>query len=102
MWTSLLGRCSTSCCAWRPSNGRLAERLFDNQPQRKVDYDNLVAACLPELRARTGRRGQTLLEYLDRFMAEHDVDANPGALGDGGSRAVLGIYYREETNGAPR
>lgn len=70
--------------------------------QRKVAYDNLIPDCLPELQRRAGRRGQSLLEHLDRFMAEHDRDANPEASGEGRSRAVLGIYYREEELGDPR
>lgn len=64
--------------------------------QRKVAYDNLVAACLPELRERAARRGQTLLEALDEFMSAHDRDANPSVSGDGRHRAVIGIYYYEE------
>jgi len=64
--------------------------------QRKVAYDNLVADCLPELRKRSGRKGQHLLEELDRFMSRHDRDANPRARGKGRHRAVLGIYYFEE------
>ena len=63
--------------------------------QRKVAYDNLLSDCLPELKDRAARRGQSLLEYLDRFMARHDRDANPQAVGEGRSRAVLGIYYHE-------
>jgi hypothetical protein len=64
--------------------------------QRKVAYDNLVAACLPELRDRAARRGQTLLEALDEFMAAHDRDSNPSVSGEGRHRAVIGIYYYEE------
>lgn len=64
--------------------------------QRKVAYDGLVAECLPKLRERAGRRGQALLEYLDRFMSAHDRDANPQVTGTGRHRAVLGIYYFEE------
>lgn len=64
--------------------------------QRKVAYDNLVAACLPELRDRAARRGQTLLEALDEFMAANDRDANASASGEGRHRAVIGIYYYEE------
>jgi hypothetical protein len=69
--------------------------------QRKVAYDNLVAACLPELRERAARRGQTLLEALDEFMSAHDRDANPSVSGDGRHRAVIGIYYYEEPVGKP-
>jgi len=69
--------------------------------QRKVAYDNLVAACLPELRERAARRGQTLLEALDEFMSAHDRDVNPSALGDGRHRAVIGIYYYEEPVAKP-
>lgn len=64
--------------------------------QRKVAYDNLVAACLPELRERAARRGQTLLEALDRFMSANDRDATPSLAADGRHRAVVGIYYYEE------
>jgi Family of unknown function (DUF6502) len=64
--------------------------------QRKVAYDNLVSACLPELRERAARRGQTLLEALDEFMAANDRDANPSVGGEGRHRAVIGIYYYEE------
>ena len=65
--------------------------------QRKVAYDNLVAECLPELRSRAGRRGQTLLEALDQFMSAHDRDTNPEVAGSGRHRAVLGVYYFEES-----
>ena len=64
--------------------------------QRKVEYDNLVVSSLPELRRRAGRRGQTLLEALNAFMAEHDRDTNPDLDEEAGSRAVIGIYYFEE------
>lgn len=64
--------------------------------QRKVEYDNLVASALPELRRRARRRGQSVLEALNEFMAKHDVDTNADLDEDGGRRAVLGIYYYEE------
>jgi hypothetical protein len=67
--------------------------------QRKVAYDRLVAECLPELRERAARRGQTLLEALDEFMSAHDRDTNPDVQGSGRHRAVLGIYYYEEPVG---
>lgn len=63
--------------------------------QRKVAYDNVVASCLPELRTRVGANAQALLESFDRFLAQHDQDLTPEASGDGGKRAVIGIYYRE-------
>ena len=65
--------------------------------QRKVEYDNLLVTSLPELRRRAGRRGQSLLEALNTFMAKHDRDSNPEAEGPAGSRAVIGIYYYEES-----
>lgn len=63
--------------------------------QRKVAYDNLVATCLPALRADAAERSQALLEHLDAFMARHDRDANPEAEGPGRHRAVLSIHYLE-------
>jgi hypothetical protein len=68
------------------------ERFF----QRKVYYDNLQLQCLPALRDLSADRGQELLELLDRWMSEHDLDANPMAEGPGGKRAGIGIYYFEE------
>ena len=64
--------------------------------QRKVAYDNLVTAPLPELRELARRRSQSLLEALDREMAPNDRDANPEVEGDGRHRVVLGIYYLEQ------
>lgn len=64
--------------------------------QRKVAYDNLVAASLPDARERSARGGQSLLERLDRFLSRHDRDANPEVQGEGRHRVVLGIYYYEE------
>lgn len=68
------------------------ERFF----QRKVYYDNLQADCLPDLRDLSAERGQQLLELLDRWMSERDLDANPQAEGPGGKRAGIGVYYFEE------
>jgi hypothetical protein len=65
--------------------------------QRKVAYDGLVAECLPALREKAGRRGQALLETLDRVMSANDREANPSVSGTGRHRAVLGIYYFEES-----
>lgn len=64
--------------------------------QRKVSYDNLPQEFLPELRAGVAAQAQALLEELDRLMATHDRDVNPGAAGTGRHRAAIGIYYYEE------
>ena len=66
--------------------------------QRKVFYDNLSSACLPELRDLSAEQGQELLELLDRFMARHDMDGKPDPDGLGGHRAGIGIYYFEEND----
>lgn len=78
----------------------LSEPPEDAFFQRKVAYDNLRAACLPELRSRVGTDAQALLERFDRFLSVNDLDSSPDASGEGGKRAVIGIYYREhDTNG---
>ena len=64
--------------------------------QRKVSYDNLPAEVLQELRTMSARESQALLEKLDRWLAAHDRDANPGVDGSGRKRAGVGIYYFEE------
>jgi hypothetical protein len=64
--------------------------------QRKVAYDNLVRDA-GELRKVAADKAQRLLEDLDAVMAAADRDATPGARGSGRRRAVLGVYYYEET-----
>lgn len=68
--------------------------------QRKVSYDNLPASYLPLLRERLSKRGQELLEELNADMAAHDRDARPhGEVTgeDARSRAMVGIYYYEDS-----
>ena len=65
--------------------------------QRKVAYDNLPAAALPEFRALATRDAQALLERLNQWLAEHDRDTNPDVAGSGRHRAGVGIYYFEES-----
>jgi hypothetical protein len=74
--------------------GEDEERLF----QRKVYYDNLPEQCLPELKALTRRQGQELLEKLNEWMAQHDRDTNPDAVGTGRRAAGIGVYYFERNN----
>ena len=63
--------------------------------QRKVCYDNLPEEALTMLRSLTHARAQEMLESFDRWMAEHDRDANPAAEGTGRKRAGIGVYYFE-------
>lgn len=73
----------------------------DARFQRKVMYDNLPAEVLPKFRALSGARAQKLLEELDRWLAEHDRDANPAVKGTGRMCAGLGIYYFERPHETP-
>lgn len=68
--------------------------------QRKVAYDNLPAKYLPQLRALLARKGQSLLEELNADMSANDLDqdaAPPPLDEDERSRAMIGIYYYEES-----
>ncbi len=64
--------------------------------QRKVAYDNLPDEVLPLFRQYSAKRAQTLLENLDRWLAQHDRDVTPAVKGTGRNNAGIGIYYFEE------
>lgn len=64
--------------------------------QRKVAYDNLPGEAMPQLRKLSAEKSQALLEELNRWLREHDRDANPDVRGSGRKRAGIGIYYFEE------
>ncbi len=64
--------------------------------QRKVAYDNLPDQALPKFRKLSARKAQTLLEYLDQWLAQRDRDTQPEVVGEGRNRAGVGIYYFEE------
>ena len=64
--------------------------------QRKVAYDNLPDEILPGFRKYSAKRAQTLLENLDRWLAQHDRDVTPTVKGTGRNNAGIGIYYFEE------
>lgn len=64
--------------------------------QRKVSYDNLPEEILSQLRTMTTKKGQSLLEEMDRWLSRHDRDVNPDVRGTGKKRAGIGIYYFEE------
>jgi hypothetical protein len=64
--------------------------------QRKVMYDNLPLEAMDEFRAVSSRHAQELIELLDRWLAEHDRDANPAVSGSGRMRAGVGVFSFEE------
>lgn len=64
--------------------------------QRKVSYDNLPDEVIPELLNMSAKRGQTLLEDVDKWLSQYDRDVNPTVNGTGKKRAGIGIYYFEE------
>lgn len=74
----------------------LRSRTQESFFQRKVAYDNLPVGIVQELRRLSASRGQTWLEELDRWLAQHDRDTNPSVGGSGRIRAGVGIYYFEE------
>lgn len=69
--------------------------------QRKVMYDNLPVEAMDEFRTLTARHAQELIELLDRWLAQHDRDANPAVHGSGRVRAGVGIFSFEELIAPP-
>jgi len=74
----------------------LRSRTQESFFQRKVAYDNLPVEIVQELRRLSSSKGQTWLEEMDRWLAQHDRDINPSVGGSGRIRAGVGIYYFEE------
>jgi len=64
--------------------------------QRKVMYDNVPVEALQEFRRLGSSQAQALLEKLDKWLSQHDRDANPKTTGTGRIRTGIGIYYFEE------
>jgi hypothetical protein len=64
--------------------------------QRKVAYDNLPDEILPVFRKHSAKKAQSLLENLDRWLAQRDRDVTPTVKGTGRNNAGIGIYYFEE------
>lgn len=64
--------------------------------QRKVMYDNVPVEALQEFRRLSSSQAQALLEKLDKWLSQHDRDANPKTTGTGQIRTGIGIYYFEE------
>lgn len=65
----------------------------DARFQRKVMYHALPAGALPAFRKLSANQAQALLEKLDRWLADHDIDP---AAGEPTARVGLGIYYFED------
>jgi hypothetical protein len=63
--------------------------------QTKVSYDNVPVEYLEPFRKLSRRMSQSLLEELDRWLAEHDRDYNPDLLGSGKARTGLMIFQFE-------
>ena len=69
----------------------------DARFQRKVMYDAIPVEYIPQFRRLSARLGQSLLEQLNTWLAEHDKEDNPEIEGSGRARLGLGIYLLEET-----
>jgi Family of unknown function (DUF6502) len=67
----------------------------DPRFQRKVSYRSIAAEHLPAFRKLSSAHAQTLLEKLDRWLAEHD-EVGPDDTHIPRAQVGLGIYYMEE------
>jgi len=76
----------------RGTGGRDEDPRF----QRKVMYHSMPADALPAFRKLSAQRAQALLEALDRWLAEHDIDNPPDQPELPRARIGVGIYYFEE------
>jgi hypothetical protein len=61
--------------------------------QRKVFYDNIGAAALPELRGRVRTLGGDFAQAVNQVLGTYDRDRNPDAPGGARTRAVVAVYY---------
>jgi len=61
--------------------------------QRKVSNRFVKADAVPRFRKLSARRSQVLLESLDSWLTEHEM--NSGDAPDGGRYVSVGIYYYE-------
>lgn len=65
--------------------------------QRKAWSDNIPVEALPVMRERSRLHGQAALESFAEQLSRFDRDVTPNSEGTGRARAVLGVYYYEET-----
>jgi hypothetical protein len=67
----------------------------DPRFQRKVSYRSIAAEHLPAFRKLSASHAQSLLEKLDRWLADHD-NVGPDDTHIPRAQVGLGIYYMEE------
>jgi len=63
--------------------------------QRKVLYDNIGAAALPELRTQVRALGADFTQAVNQLLGRYDRDRNPAAPGGARTRAIVAVYYFE-------
>jgi len=61
--------------------------------QRKVFYDHIGAAALPELRSQVRALGGDFVQAVNQLLATYDRDRNPTAPGGARTRAAVVVYY---------
>ncbi|MEM7469664.1 MAG: DUF6502 family protein [Pseudomonadota bacterium] len=64
--------------------------------QRKVAYNAIPTAQVPQLKQQLEKKAQHALEQMDRVLSKHDIDMNSKIPVDEKSRIGIGIYYFEE------
>jgi Family of unknown function (DUF6502) len=69
------------------------DKLF----QRKAWSDNIPVEALSIMRDLAKQHGQVALENFADQLSRFDRDVTPNSEGSGRARAVLGVYYYEET-----
>lgn len=73
----------------------LQHGALDPRFQRKVLYQSIDVEALPAFRKLSAEHAQSLLEKLDRWLAQRD-DAPSGARKTARARVGMGIYHIEE------
>ncbi len=68
--------------------------------QRKAWFDNIPIEALAVSRELAKQHGQAALENFADQLSRFDRDVTPNSEGTGRARAVLGVYYFEETTEA--
>lgn len=63
--------------------------------QRKVSNTNIDPEAIPAFRKLSARKAQMLLESLDAWLAEHEINNSPDTDTGQGQYVSLGIYYSE-------